>query len=398
MRRISLWLSLGLIFSIPWENAISFEEIGTLTRGIGIAAFVSWAISIVIDRHFRSLQVFHCISFFYIYWNILSFYWSIGINESVNQILTLIQLGAMAWMLIDLYSTSEKLRLALEAYILGAYITIFSSIGNFVEDKAISTYEQGRFTGAGINAVELTIILSIALVCSWYLATTSDGNTIFKKLLIIANFCFCPLAVLCILLTGSRTAVFSLAPALLFIAFSVVNLKFVYKAIIAACTVAILLFIISLIPDDTAERLLSIGESVNNYDMGGRGELWHKSTAIFLEHPIIGVGCGALRNEELLGEVAHNTFLSVMAELGLIGFSIFVAMLAVVGHKAVLELKRRIGIWFIVLAIWTIGCMSLSWELTKTTWLIMSIIIACERLGDSKESKIAIEQIVALKG
>jgi O-antigen ligase len=385
MRKITLWLSLCLIFSIPWENAITIEEIGTLTRVIGIAAFISWAISIMIDRCLRSLHIFHFMSSLFICWNILSFYWSIGSDQSVRQIITLIQLTAMAWMMLDLYCSSENLRMALEAYVLGAYVSVFGSLMNFVEGQTISMYEKGRFTGAGINAVELTIILSIALACSWYLATTTIGNSKREKLLRIIYFCFCPLAIFSILISGSRTGVFALAPAFLYIGFSLGKLKRVYKLILAAFGIGVLLYITSLIPTDTAERLLSVEASIRNFDLGGRGELWLQSIDIFLGHPIIGIGSGALLAEEMLGEVAHNTFLSVLTELGLIGLIIFVSMLVIVGHQAAVGLKKSMEIWIVLLATWTIGCMSLSWELTKTTWLIMSLIIASGRLVNQQK-------------
>jgi O-antigen ligase len=97
--------------------------------------------------------------------------------------------------------------------------------------------------------------------------------------------------------------------------------------------------------------------------------------AIFSEHPLLGVGSGSLGTDSLLGTVAHNTFLSVLAELGLIGLSFFVVILAIVVHQAANQPKWLSWLWLTVLAIWVIGVFTLTWEYRKTTWLFLSLIV-----------------------
>jgi O-antigen ligase len=76
-----------------------------------------------------------------------------------------------------------------------------------------------------------------------------------------------------------------------------------------------------------------------------------------------------------LGAFAHNTFLSILAELGLIGFVLFAGILAIVTHKALTQMKGLSALWLTVLAIWAIGSFSLTWEFRKPTWLFFSLII-----------------------
>jgi hypothetical protein len=66
--------------------------------------------------------------------------------------------------------------------------------------------------------------------------------------------------------------------------------------------------------------------------------------------------------------VAHNTFLSVLVEDGIIGFGIFCWTLAllVATIRAMLPLPR--ACWAIVLAVWAVGVMAGSWEYYKETW------------------------------
>jgi O-antigen ligase len=206
------------------------------------------------------------------------------------------------------------------------------------------------------------------------------------KTLKIINYCFCPLSIFCILITGSRTGVFALAPAILYIGISASKLRIAYKAIMAVFATGVLLLVISITPDHTAKRLLSLGESIRYSDFGGRSDLWNRSIELFLSHPFLGIGCGALNSGEAIGEVAHNTFLSILTELGSIGLTIFILMLLIVMRQAAIGLRLKMRVWLFLLAVWGTGCMSLSWELTKTTWFIMSIIIASGKLINSEEN------------
>ena len=46
MRQIAFWLSLALIFAIPWENSAKFEGLGSLAKLIGVAVAGAWAAAV----------------------------------------------------------------------------------------------------------------------------------------------------------------------------------------------------------------------------------------------------------------------------------------------------------------------------------------------------------------
>lgn len=72
--------------------------------------------------------------------------------------------------------------------------------------------------------------------------------------------------------------------------------------------------------------------SATDYSRAGRLELWQKSLAVFKENSIFGVGLGSLPIYIEPGRGArspvnaHNTYLEIAAELGLVGFSAFLLM------------------------------------------------------------------------
>ncbi len=121
------------------------------------------------------------------------------------------------------------------------------------------------------------------------------------------------------------------------------------------------------------ERLATATTSISADELGGRVALWRDAYAVFLSHPILGSGGGTLPT--LLSSAAHETFLSILAETGLIGFTLFAGILVVVLNQAARLLKGFSGLWFSVFFIWLIGVQSLSWEFKKVTWLILIFVI-----------------------
>ena len=103
--------------------------------------------------------------------------------------------------------------------------------------------------------------------------------------------------------------------------------------------------------------------------------LWQAAMSIFQENPIIGIGSGALSSPLELGTVAHNTYISVLSELGLFGLCLYTAVLIIVLFTALRQSKPYSDVWLAVFMVWLIGVLSLTWEYRKTTWLIMSMIV-----------------------
>ncbi len=387
MRTAALWLSLVLVFTIPWEDAINVVGLGTLTRVIGMLVGAVWLISVLLEGRFRKPHPFHMFMYLFVLWNIVSLFWSIGVKETEQQIKTYIQLALLAWILWDLYTTPKAQRMALEAYILGAYVTIGSTIFNYFTGQTIDANEQ-RYAGADVNANDLAITIALALPVAWYLIDSAANNK-RSNLLTLINYGYVPAALFAIILTSSRTALFAIVPALVYILWSTNWLRPFHRTLVYAALVVLLLTGLPFMPQPNIERLATTWTSINTGDLGGRGELWHASIAVFLDHPLLGVGSGALNTATLLGAVAHNTFLSVLAELGLIGFTFFVLTLAIVAFEAVNQPKWLSGLWLTVLAIWAIGVFALTWEYRKPTWFFLSQIVIsaslfrwCDNVGE----------------
>lgn len=384
MRTLAFLLSLILIFSIPWEDAITVGALGALTRVIGLVAAAAWLGSALVAGRFRKPHPFHVAVSLFILWNIVSIWWTLGVDETVEHIKTYLQLATLAWILWDLYTTPNALRAALQAYILGAFVSVGSTISNYLAGQRISDFEE-RYTGAGLNAGDLALILTLGLPIAWYLAT-STGNSIKGHVLRLVNYAYIPGALFATMLTASRTALFMIVPALLYIIGTANRLRPFFRILILVVLIAALFVLQPYMPQSSVDRLATVGDSITALDLGGRVRLWRASTAIFLEHPLWGIGSGALNVPTELGSVAHNTFVSVLAELGLVGFTLFVVMLAMVVYQAVHQPKSYSGLWLTILAVWMIGVSLLTWEYRKPTWLFLSLTVISASLFRERAS------------
>ena len=374
MRKLAYFSSLLVIFTIPWEEAFTIGSFGTVTRIVGLLTMILWLGALLVTGKIRKLNGFYLMAFLFIVWNIMSLIWSVDLEQSQQQVITYIQLGVLALILWDLYTTENTLKTGMQAYILGSYVTIISTIINRIRDQQIYLYSGGRYAGAGLNAVDLALTLSLGLPIAWYLAISTDKNG-KSRILAILNYMFIPSALFAIILTGSRTALFAAIPALIYIFSTFKRFRMFNRVIIFIGLVGTLIVVQLSIPSSSFDRFSTTASSILTGDLGGRVSLWQAAMSIFQENPIIGIGSGALSSPLELGTVAHNTYISVLTELGLFGLCLYTAVLIIVLFTALRQSKPYSDVWLAVFMVWLIGVLSLTWEYRKTTWLIMSMIV-----------------------
>ncbi len=374
MRRIALALSFALVFLIPWENAITVAGMGTLTRVFGFLVAGIWLASVLAGGRLRRLHPFHLLVCLFLFWNVLTLFWSIDVDLTVQQLKTYGQLALLVWILWDLYTTPADLHAALQAYILGAYVSIGSTIYSYVTGTGALVATEGRYAGANLNAVDLALILALGLPVAWHLANF-PGGSVWSRIFRVVNYAYIPLALFAMALTGSRMALFAAGPALLYILVTSNRLRPFSRATIMAALVAAALVLRSYLPESVLDRLSTTSSSISAMDLGGRVDIWRQGVAVFLAHPFWGIGSGAFRAAVPVGAVAHNTFLSVLTELGLAGFSLLAGILAIVVYLAALQPKPYRLLWLTLLVVWAVGVFTLTWEVRKPTWLFLGLLV-----------------------
>jgi O-antigen ligase len=371
MRKIAFWLSLFLIFIVPWEDSLSLTSVGSLARLIGLIVAGFWVITVLSEGRFRRPHIFHAFVLLFFLWNIYSFLWTLDTDRTIDRIITYIQIFILMLILWDLFQKPAELIAGLQAYILGAYVSITSTLINYLNGTIAVNYEV-RYSATGVNAVDLSLLLLLGLPLAWHLFIREDHkkNLILK----IVNISYIPLSIFATFLTGSRTSLFAIVPAGIYILWP--RRASVGRFVLSSCVLIMaIIFFRAILPPLVIERLATAASSVQSADLSGRVTLWRETITVFTQHPFFGSGSGTLFSTIGIGSDSHNTFLSVLAETGLVGFILFISILALVLNQAIRLPKGYLGLWLSTLSVWTVGVLSLTWEFRKPTWLFLSFVI-----------------------
>lgn len=380
MRTIAFTLSLVFIFFIPWEGVIELPGLGTAAKLIGFALAAFWVATVVITDRFRKPGPFHLAVTLFVLWNALSVFWSADPNGTVAHLRTWAQLLALVFILWDLYTTRSALLAGLQAFILGEYVAIGSAVYNFFSGNVYYTHYQRFSPAAQTNPDGFGIIVALGIPVAWYLAG-SKSTSKMSGLLKLVNYAYIPGAFLGIALSGTRTALIASLVGMAFGLASLTRLRLATRvAILLFLTSAVLILLPVAQPLRSFQRLSTTGTELTEGDLNQRTAIWREGLASFAEHPLIGVGSNMYRSVNSLGKLAHNSFISVLVELGLIGFALFGIIVMIAVMQALSQPKWDAGFWLTVLAVWAISASSLTYEHRKATWLFLSLVIVSATL------------------
>jgi O-antigen ligase len=370
MRKITYIFSLILIFTLPWEDSISTASLGSFARLMGFVVAGLWLATILIEGRFRKPHLFHMLVLLFILWNFLSLYWSSGADYTIQRIKTYSQIFLLLLICWDLFQKPEDLRAGLQAYVVGAYVLVVSTIYNYLAGNVAVQYE-GRYSATGVNANDVALILIIGMPIAMRLLFSTPQK--FKGFLQKSiNFLYIPLSIFAIILTGSRTSIIAIIPFTIFL-IGTQRIKFERKILIFMILFVSLLIFLPFVPPAVIHRIGTVGQSIASADMGGRVTMWKKSIEVLAQHPLLGVGGGAV--DHMIGGAVHNTFLAVAAETGIVGLLLFLAILGLVVYEAIRLPKTISALWLAIFMTWLIGIVSLSWEFRKVTWILLSFMI-----------------------
>lgn len=387
MRSIAFALSLVFIFLVPWEGVVRFP-LGTMARALGVAVGAFWLATVIIQGRLRKLTLYHIMVVLFVIWNALSLFWSADPNRSIAHLRTWVQTLILVFILWDLYTSKEAILAGLQAYILGAYVAVGTAIQNYLSGNAYYTNYQ-RFSPGDTNPDGFGFILALGIPLAWYLAGSKTTNR-WGPLLKFLNYAYIPAAFLGLALSGTRTALIASLVGMAFGLISMTRLRIWARiAIFVLLTVVILILWPYVQTLESFQRLGTTGTELTEGDLNNRTNNWSEGLNSFVEHPLLGVGSNMYRSVNSLGKVGHNSFISVLVELGLVGFLLFGIILAIVVTQAWSHpLRWDKSFWLTVFAVWTIGSSTLTWEHRKTTWLFLSFIVASAILARRREKKV----------
>ncbi len=225
---------------------------------------------------------------------------------------------------------------------------------------------------------------------AWYLAASNNTGK-FSLWLRFVNYAYIPAAFLGIALSGTRTALIGSLVGTAFGLASLTRLRLATRIAIFLLLVSVIFIGLPYVQSlESFQRLGTTADELASGDLNNRTNNWSEGLASFEQHPLLGVGGNMYRSINSLaknasGKVGHNSYVSVLVELGLIGFVIFAIILAITFVQAWRQPKWQSWFWLTVLTVWGIGASTLTWEARKSTWLFLSFVIVSSALNTYRE-------------
>jgi O-antigen ligase len=370
LSRVAFGLFCVFVFAIPWENALLFPEIGTISRLLGLVAFPVAVLAILESGQLRWPSVPFVLMSLFVAWGSLSYLWTADAEASNTLIPLWLQNLGMVGLIWELAVRRARQLLLMQAYVFGTFVSAADTLFSYLRGQEVN-YQ--RYAGSGFDPNDLGLVLALSLPISFYLATVQRRSRVvwvyrLQQLLAISA----------IGLTSSRAAFISAAVALIYVPLASLNMAFREKCAFLLLGVITVGCALTLLPASSWQRLRGTGTELEEGTWDARKPIWSAGLEVFQDHPIRGVGAGAFdaatQRALVKEEVAHNTFLSILVEEGLLGFGLFLLFLLSLVLPALQLPNLERNLWLIMLATWAIGAFTLTWENRKPTWFFFGLI------------------------
>jgi len=364
-----------MIFTIPLEGAARLGGATSIARSIGLVVFVSWLATIVVTKQIRRISTIHILVLAYVLWFGLSDFWSHNPSITSFRFKTYIQLLLFFVIIWDMFLHRGDVDWGLQAFLIGCYFAAIGTWHSFLTGQTYNAFQERYTSFAGIDPNSAGVVMALAIPMAWWLAQESDVIR-NRKWLRMLNYAYIPLATFAILLTASRTALLAVIIAYMFILVAAQSLGWITRIFIIAMLGGAIYGVTQYVPAASFERLNTIGESISENDLTGRGEIWQEGIEFIRDYPVLGIGGGNFAYRSTIGLPAHNLVISVWAETGLIGVVLYLSIIGVVIWSALRHRPMEAFFWCTLILIWATGAASLNWEARKQTWLIFGLTMA----------------------
>ncbi len=260
-------------------------------------------------------------------WGLVSGVWAPDLGETTYFSSRLIQDVLLVFVVYSAVRSIDHLRWVIWAFLTGAFMTTGYGLVN-----GLTAGDSGRLVGGLADPNFLAAVIVAAIVLAVVMLAATRGP---QRLLLILMIC---VLLPSLFLTGSRGGIVTLFAAIVTAAFLAGPVRAQVLAltlVVAAVTVG---YYAVVAPASARQRVSAISAA----DSAGRVDQYNIAIDVFRDHPLQGVGLGnftVVESEYITSTTTfydvralvadapvHNMYLSVLAELGVVGVALLMIL------------------------------------------------------------------------
>lgn len=345
MRKFCIFLAVVYLAVVVGINLVQEGILGSAVRVAGVPLLFFWLLYKFQNPRIRKLTWLHFGFALYLVFGLISLQWTVDATATITIFWRYLFMFGMTVVVWDICRTAEDAEWLTQGYIFGAFIAFLQTFGNFLAKRAY--YGTDRYGAEGLHPNVAALLLATAAPISWMLATNALH---LPKIVRAFNYVFPLIALFGISLTGSRGGALAAVFGYLYIVSTIVRRPVGAGALAISLAFAIPAALSQPEIQRNLDRVLNMATNSQADNFSGRETLWEAARQLFYTHPLTGVGLGAYRTGSLqigtymindvgIASGAHNTYLEILAELGIPGLIFFlIAMLAV--GKSILKMPN----------------------------------------------------------
>jgi len=369
----------SLLPSIPYVSSI-YTLLGVIT----LIAFLFQRMRETAKPLIRFRNV-HILGLLFIVWIYISNPQAAWFGVTRNWVFTYLQLWVLIWLTSELMDTQDKHIVLMWAFSIGSIASAILAVSDGRIGVNIATSLRSSGFAGGQNEAARNFIVSMLFL--GYLRTI-----VMKRFLRFLLTVGMGLTFIGVFFTLSRTGILLLFVAIGLMLLLLPNIKkqSKYFAVFTFFAFALLFFAGNVI--DVIKTILpSILQGTDT--IGLRYRLWQSGWQMWLDNPLLGVGIGMYPIKLYYysqgsipyhyisyGIVAHNMYIQILAETGIVGFSFF-ALLLVQSIKNIWVVKKEgddnnllfYNVWIIVSLVMMLGGITKSDHFDKLIWMTMGV-------------------------
>jgi len=381
IKKLALITVLVYIFLIPWGNVVWDGFI----RAFGIAALGLSALVIVLHGTHKQYSLFNLFFLMFGCWVMLTLLWSPDIVRGQDGSSTIIQLVAVSFIITLLIDTKDRIRMAYQAYVFGACVGSAVVFYNYLHGiEAV----WGRYGMRNYGPDGVGIIIALGVPMAAYL-TTQYKSVLFR----VINSIAIPICMFGIFLNATRTASIVAMFGIAYWLFTHRKASLRIKVLLMAFFISSVIGVLAFAPTASVERVFSSGKSISSGTLNGRTAIWRAAILQWESSPIIGMGIGSFRqvvsNSHIEITSAHNTYIHILTELGLIGLFLYLFIILSITYYLLNTSVNHRAYLISFLLVATVSQLTMNTLYDKEMWFALTM-LAIHAHKMSKHSKLSV--------